>query len=147
MVDINDCEPCDAFRSLYRKSRKDRFCSCCHGPIAKGERYYAVTWVSDGVWSSFAQCEPCRELTEVLTDDLVFFSDLEGLVWDYEEGEHWVPVLRFRVRITKARLFRVDLSKYTEVRGAFVLASRAEDFSVACRDLHEALLESIPVEE
>lgn len=60
MCMVDDCEPCDLSNVKEMRSRKDRKCDECRGPILAGEIYTRAKFLYDGYWSSFAMCEACK---------------------------------------------------------------------------------------
>lgn len=55
-----DCEPSSMFRDILRAARKAHACEECGAPIVPGEKYHAVSGLSDGEWWHIKVCDCCE---------------------------------------------------------------------------------------
>jgi hypothetical protein len=55
-------ETYDAYRETLRCAAKEHVCSACKELIAKGHRYYSVSWVFDGSADDCKRCLRCQAI-------------------------------------------------------------------------------------
>ncbi len=80
----------DVYRETLRCAAKTHVCSACNEPIAKGHRYYNITWVFDRTADGVKRCLRCQAIHKHLR------TLAPGDMWPDEElncGEeykqHW----------------------------------------------------------
>lgn len=54
------------YLETLRRAAKEHRCGACDEPIAKGHRYYVVTWVFDGSAGGVKRCLRCQRVHEHL---------------------------------------------------------------------------------
>lgn len=70
-------EPCEVWKSEWRKARKVHRCVECKEPITVGERYQHTFTIFQGEVGSHKTCEFCvNERTRILSE----YRHLDGLV-------------------------------------------------------------------
>lgn len=55
-------ESYDAYTETERKARKAHVCDACKEPIARGHRYFYITWVFDGSADCVKRCLGCQAI-------------------------------------------------------------------------------------
>lgn len=80
----------DVYREQLRCAAKPHVCSACREPIARGHRYYVVTWVYDSTADGAKRCLRCQTIHKHLRTlgDYDMWPD-ERLNCGEEYTQHW----------------------------------------------------------
>lgn len=83
-----DCEPAAVFDDRLVTARKAHACEECNHPIISGEKYHAISGLSDGEWWHFKICHCCQKKRCALANhfdlDCIPFGMLAEVAHEYD---------------------------------------------------------------